>query len=177
MMLGTYGFAASLYPQGVSGKTNRYTDVGVDAQVEHGMGTTTVIGRATYIHERQHLDAFIAQDPQGAESLQPTLATLRANVGVLANQRYGATVGFFQTTGTRDTVLFAPASLTGSRTGSPDTMGETAEVTYNAWENTRFGLQYVRYSKFNGASTSYDVLGGRRAADNNTLYVYTWFAF
>lgn len=177
MMLGTYGFAASLYPQGVSGKTNRYTDVGVDAQVEHGVGTTTVIGRATYIHERQHLDAFIAQDPQGAESLQPTLATLRANVGVLANQRYGATVGFFQTTGTRDTVLFAPASLTGSRTGSPDTMGETAEVTYNAWENTRFGLQYVRYSKFNGASTSYDVLGGRRAADNNTLYVYTWFAF
>jgi len=177
MMFGTYGFSASLYPQGVTGKTNRYTDIGVDAQVEHNMGTTTVIGHATYIHEQQHLDALFTQDPQGSESLQPTLATLRANIGFLSNQRYGATVGFFQTTGTRDTLLFAPASLTGSRTGSPNTVGETAELTYNAWENTRFGLQYIFYSKFNGASTAYDNVGGRRAADNNTLYMYTWFAF
>lgn len=177
MMLGTYGFAANLYPRGVSGKTNRYTDIGVDAQVEHNMGTMTIIGRATYIHEQQHLDALFTQDPQGAESLRPTLSTVRANVGFLSNQRYGATVGFFQTTGTRDTLVFAPGSLTGSRTGSPNTAGETAELTYNAWENTRFGLQYVRYGKFNGASTAYDMLGGRRASDNNTLYMYTWLAF
>src|SRR6185312_5150655 len=153
MMLGTYGFAANLYPQGVTGPTNRYTDIGVDAQVEHGIGTTMLIGRASYIHERQRLDAF------------------------LANQRYGATVGFFQTTGTRDTLLFAPAAFSGSRTGSPNTTGETAELIYNAWENTRVGVQYVYYSKFNGASTAYDIAGGRRASDNNTLYLYTWLAF
>ena len=177
MMVGTYGFAANLYPQGVSGKTNRYTDVGVDAQVEHSVGTTSVIGRATYIHEQQHLDALFTQASQGAQSLQPTLSTVRANVSFLSNQRYGATVGVFQTTGTSDTLLFAPGSLTGSRTGSPNTTGETAELTYNAWENTRFGLQYVRYSRFNGASTSYDILGGRQASANNTLYAYTWLAF
>ncbi len=177
VMLGTYGFAANLYPQGVSGKTNRYTDIGVDAQVEHSAGTSTIIGRATYIHEQQHLDALFSQDPQAAESLQPTLSTVRANVAWLMDQRYGVTAGVFQTTGTRDTLLFAPASLTGSRTGSPNTTGESLELTYNAWENTRFGLQYVRYSKFNGASTSYDMLGGRSASANNTLYAYTWFAF
>lgn len=177
VMLGTYGFAANLYPQGVAGKTNRYTDIGVDAQVEHNVNATTVIGRATYIHERQHLDALFAQSPQGAQSLEPTLSTIRANVSVLSNQRYGATIGVFQTTGTRDSLLFAPLSLTGSRTGSPNTAGETAELTYNAWENARVGLQYVRYSRFNGASTSYDLAGGRRASDNNTLYMYTWLAF
>ena len=177
MMLGTYGFAANLYPQGVTGPTNRYTDIGVDAQVEHGIGTTMLIGRASYIHERQRLDAFLANGAQGAEELKPTLATLRANVSVFANQRYGATVGFFQTTGTRDTLLFAPAAFSGSRTGSPNTTGETAELIYNAWENTRVGVQYVYYSKFNGASTAYDIAGGRRASDNNTLYVYTWLAF
>ena len=177
MMLGTYGFAANLYPQGVTGPTNRYTDIGVDAQVEHGMGTTMLIGRATYIHEQQHLDAFFGNGAQAAEGLTPTLATLRANVSMLANQRYGATVGYFQTTGTTDTLLFAPAVFSGSRTGSPNTAGETAELTYNAWENTRLGLQYVYYSKFNGASTAYDVAGGRRASDNNTLYLYTWLAF
>ncbi|MEO9020368.1 MAG: cytochrome C [Gemmatimonadaceae bacterium] len=177
MMIGTYGFGANLYPQGVIGKTNRYTDVGADAQVEHSMGTTVVIGRATYIHERQHLAAAFTQAPQGAESLEPALSTVRANVGFLANQRYGGTVGFFQTTGTRDTLLFTPSVLTGSRTGSPNSAGESVELTYNAWENTRFGLQYVRYSKFNGASTAYDVSGGRSASDNNTLYMYTWLAF
>jgi hypothetical protein len=52
-----------------------------------------------------------------------------------------------------------------------------AELTYNAWENTRFGLQYVRYNTFNGSSTSYDVVEGRRASANNTLYAYTWLAF
>lgn len=177
MMLGTYGFAANLYPQGVIGPTNRYTDIGVDAQVEHGMGTTMLIGRATYIHEQQHLNAFFGGEAPAAESLTPTLATLRANVSLLANQRYGATVGFFQTTGTTDSLLFAPAEFSGSRTGSPNTAGETAELTYNAWENTRVGLQYVYYTKFNGASTAYDVAGGRKASDNNTLYLYTWLAF
>ncbi|HEY5086220.1 MAG TPA: hypothetical protein VII66_02565, partial [Gemmatimonadaceae bacterium] len=177
MMLGTYGFSANLYPQGVSGKTNRYTDIGVDAQVEHRMGTANLIGRATYIHEQQHLDAFLAQDPAGAVELQPTLSTVRASVSFLPSERYGVDVGYFQTTGTRDTVLFAPGSMTGSRTGSPNTAGEIGEVTFNAWENTRLGLQYVFYSKFNGAATAYDVVGGRRASDNNTLYLYTWLAF
>jgi hypothetical protein len=177
MMLGTYGFSANLYPQGVSGKTNRYTDIAVDAQVEHRMGTANLIGRATYIHEQQHLDAFRAQDPAGAAELQPTLSTVRASVSFLPSERYSVNIGYFQTMGTRDTVLFAPSSVTGSRTGNPNTAGETGEVTFNAWENTRFGLQYVVYSKFNGASTAYDVLGGRQASDNNTLYLYTWLAF
>jgi hypothetical protein len=175
MMVGTYGLSANLYPQGVSGKTNRYTDIGLDAQVEHSMGSATLIGRATYIHEQQHLDAFL--DQQLAERVNPTLSTVRASIGLLPSQRYSFNLGYFQTTGTSDTLLFAPAALTGSRTGSPTTVGEMGEITYNAWENTRFSLQYILYNKFNGASTSYDIAGGRRASGNNTLYLYTWMAF
>jgi len=176
-MLGTYGLAANLYPQGVSGTTNRYTDIGVDAQIEHTLHGKTLIGHATYIHERQHLDAFRAEASPASEGLQPTLSTFRANVDFLPNMRYGFTLGYFQTTGTSDTLLYTSGSLTGSRTGSPNTQGEMGEITYNAWENTRFGLQYVLYNKFNGATSAYDVVGGRRAWDNNTLYLYTWLAF
>jgi hypothetical protein len=84
--------------------------------------------------------------------------------------------GYFQTTGTSDDVLFAPAPVTGSRTGSPNSRGATGEFAVNPWQNMRFALQYVAYNRFNGASTDYDG-AGRKAADNNTLFLYLWFAF
>jgi hypothetical protein len=35
----------------------------------------------------------------------------------------------------------------------------------------------VAYGRFNGASTAYDVPGGRNASQNNTLYGFLWLAF
>jgi hypothetical protein len=177
LMVGTYGFSANVYPAGVSGTTNRYTDVGLDAQVEHAVGTTTVIGRATYIHEQQRLDAFATAFPPEAERAHQSLSTVRANVGILPSQRFALNLGYFQTTGTRDTLLFAPESVTGSRTGSPRTAGEIGELVYNPWQNFRLGLQYTLYNEFNGGRTAYDLAGGRRASDNDALYLYAWLAF
>jgi hypothetical protein len=175
LMLGTYGFSAQLYPTGITGPTNRYTDVGVDAQVEQKAGTGMVIGRAAFVHEQQALDAMFAAGE--SQNLKDNLSTARASVSFLPSLRWGATLGYFQTSGSSDTTLFAPAELTGSRTGSPNTSGIVGELDFNAWQNTRFGLQYVAYGKFNGAGNNYDVAGGRRAGDNNTLYLYTWIAF
>ena len=175
LMVGTYGLAASLYPTGVVGPTNRYVDVAVDAQVEQKLGESMVIGRATLIHEQQTLDATFAASE--SQNLKNNLSTARASVGFVPNLRWGANLGYFQTSGSSDTLLFAPAALSGSRTGSPNTSGLIGELTFNAWQNTRLGLQYVAYTKFNGASTTYDVAAGRSAADNNTLYLYTWMAF
>jgi hypothetical protein len=48
-----------------------------------------------------------------------------------------------------------------------------------AWDNAedrrrnRIILQYVDYSKFNGASTNYNGYG-RNARDNNTIYIAWW---
>jgi len=174
-MLGTYGFSGQLYPSGVTGPTNHYTDAAVDGQLEQKAGSATLIGRAAYIHEKQKLDATFAAG--GSEKATNDLSTARASVSFLPNLRWGTTLGFFETSGSSDVILFAPGGVTGSRTGSPDTSGLVGEVQYNAWQNTRFGLQYVAYSKFNGAGTAYDMSGGRNARDNNTLYFYTWLAF
>ena len=38
-------------------------------------------------------------------------------------------------------------------------------------------VQYTVYRRFNGRRNAYDVLGGRRARDNNRVYVYTWIIF
>jgi hypothetical protein len=40
----------------------------------------------------------------------------------------------------------------------------------------RAGVQYTRYSKFQGASTNYDG-NGRNARDNNSLFFYVWAAY
>ena len=175
LMLGTYGFVAHVFPSGVTGPTNNYTDVAVDAQVEQRAGTSTWIGRGSYIHEKQELNAAFAE----GEATDPhlTLWTARASVAYLPNLKYSFTLGYFQTSGTTDPVLYAPEPLAGSSSGSPNTSGLIGEFNYNAWQNTRLGLQYTAYNHFNGSSSAYDVLRGRNASDNNTLYLYTWLAF
>jgi hypothetical protein len=175
LMLGTYGFITRVFPSGVTGPTNHYTDVAVDAEVEQRRGAATWIGRGAYIHERQRLDAaFGAGEATRADQ---TLSTARANVAYLPSQRYSLSLGYFQTSGTTDPLLYAPAPVTGSATGSPNSAGVIGEVNFNAWLNTRFGVQYTAYTRFNGASHGYDIAGGRNAADNNTLYLYSWLAF
>ncbi|MFI5256966.1 MAG: cytochrome C [Gemmatimonadales bacterium] len=175
LMLGTFGFAAHLYPSGISGLTNRYTDVAVDGQIEQRQGTASWIGRASFIHERQQLTA--TQAAGGADNIDQNVSTARASVAYLPNMRYSMTLGYFQTTGSTDSTLYAPTAMVGSRLGRPNTSGAIGEITYNAWQNARLGLHYTAYSKFNGASTAYDIAGGRNASDNNTLYLYLWTAF
>jgi hypothetical protein len=74
-------------------------------------------------------------------------------------------------------VRYAPDEVSGSRTGSPNTSGLIGEIDVNPWQNTRLGLQYISYNKFNGSSTSYGMAGARSASDNNTLYLSIWLAF
>jgi hypothetical protein len=175
-MIGTYGFAARIYPEGVTGPTNNYTDAAIDAQIEHQAKIGMWIGRAAFIHESQTLSAFEAAAPPEAAALHENLSTLRTNLTFEPSIRYAFTAGYFQTTGTTDAVIFAPASVTGSRTGSPNSRGLVGEAAVNPWQNTRLGLQYTAYTLFNGASNDYDA-SGRKAADNNNLFLYLWLAF
>jgi hypothetical protein len=176
LMIGTYGLSARLFPAGVRGETNRFTDVGVDAQVEHALSRGSLIGRASYLHERQKLAASVGADPAGAANASNTLEVTRVNLSWLPGERYSLTGGWFGTTGSSDAILYAPAPVVGSATGAPNTSGGVAEATFSPWQNTRLGVQYVAFRRFNGASHNYDG-SGRDAADNNTLYSYFWFAF
>jgi hypothetical protein len=177
LMVGTYGLAATLYPTGVSQFTNRFTDVGIDAQYERTLGTGVLIARTTYLHERQSLAGLI-ETAGDASAPNPTdaLNELRINASYIPTPRFTFTAGYFTTTGTRDTALFAPATVTGSATGSPNSNGAIGEVDFNAWLNTRLGAQYILYNHFNGASRAYDG-SARNASGNNTLYLFLWVAF
>lgn len=175
--LGTYGLSARLFPTGVTGPVDRFTDVGGDLQYERrtgkaGLGSFVV--HATYTHEQQKLDGTFAAG--GSANPRNSLNRFRADAAILTPSRIGGTLGFFATSGTADAGLYAPAAVTGSATGKPNSSGVIAEIQFMPWINTRFSAQYVAYQKFNGGSSNYDG-AGRNASDNNTLYLLAWLMF
>jgi len=174
LMLGTYGMHASLFPDALSGPTNRFTDAAVDAQFETKAGNGNLVARGTWMHESQTLDAAVASG--GAANVDNNLTTFRLNATYYPTQLLGVTGGYFQTTGSTDAVLYPANPVDGSANGSPKTTGFLGEVDFNPWENTRVGLQYTGYSKFNGGGTNYDG-NGRNASSNNTLFLFLWMAF
>jgi hypothetical protein len=49
-------------------------------------------------------------------------------------------------------------------------------VFWTPIQNVRVGLQYYKFTQYNGASTNYDG-NGANASDNNTLFFYVWGAY
>ncbi len=169
--IGTYGLSANIYPSGISGATDNYTDVAFDFQVEHALGKNEMIFHSTWIHENQDLKATYAAG--GSANSTNSLSTFRIDGSYMFCDGLDVMAQYFNTYGSADGGLYSPASVTGSLTGSPNSSGVIAEFDFSPWQNTRLGLQYVMYTKFNGGSTNYDG-SGRDAANNNTLYVSTW---
>ncbi|MEO7967007.1 MAG: hypothetical protein ABIT38_24170 [Gemmatimonadaceae bacterium] len=174
-MIGTYGFDASMWGHGITGPTDRYTDIAADAQYETSVTKTPLmLFRGSFTHERQRTStAFL-----DGEAQKPTrnLNIVRANASFQPSLKHGFTVGLYATSGTGDTLVYAPNPIGGSRIGVPNTNAFTGEYVFNAWQNVRFGAQFQMFTKFNGASNNYDG-SGRKASDNNTLYLYSWLAF
>lgn len=166
--VGAFGLSAHLYPSGVSGSTDNYRDLAVDSQYEvlfPNHSSLTVHG--LYIHETQTLDASYASG--GASSKDNTLNSWAINAQYYWYERFGPSIGYFDTTGSNDPLLYSD-----SATGSPDSNGWIFQWTYLPAQNVQIGAQYTLYNKFDGASSNYDGQG-RNASDNNTLYLFAWF--
>jgi hypothetical protein len=174
---GTYGLWLKRFPGGgtpLAGPTDRFLDVALDAQYQYLSDPHTLTVRSTWIHERQDWNASFA----AGATANPTdiLRTFRANGTYFFRRRVGGSAGFFSTDGDTDPLLYPPGPVSGSLTGSPNSRGYIVEADCLPWQNTKFSLQYVWYTKFNGAAANYDG-AGRNASANNTLYLSAWVAF
>ncbi|MBI3791065.1 MAG: cytochrome C [Gemmatimonadetes bacterium] len=174
LMVGTFGMSARRFPAGVSGLTDTYTDIAFDAQHEMPVGDGHLVTRLSFINENQTLDASFASTASAHAT--NSLQTLRLNSSWYISPRFGLSAGVFTTTGTADTLLFAPGAVSGSANGKPDTRGGMLELSVNTWDNARFLVQYTLYDTFNGGSANYDG-SGRKASSNNALYLAWWLAF
>jgi hypothetical protein len=174
LMIGTFGMRTSLFPDVLTGPRDTYSDVGIDAQFESTVGSGNMVVRGSWIHENQTLDATFGSG--GSANGKNSLKSLRVNASYYPRQWLGVTGGYFDTSGSTDAGLYAPADVEGSANGSPKTNGFIGEVDFNPWENTRLGLQYTNYSNFNGQKANYDG-SGRNASGNNTLFAFVWLVF
>ncbi len=173
--VGTFGIASSVYPIGISGATDKYTDVGFDAQYEYNADNGgSCILHAAYITEKQKLDATYAAE--GSDNASDNLNSLKLDLTYNFPAWVSLTAAYFSTGGSVDAGLYSPGDITGSLNGSPASSGEILQVAFLPWMNTQFALQYTLYNKFNGNSSNYDG-SGRNASDNNTLYVMGWVVF
>lgn len=164
--VGTLGMIAHVYPTGVSGLTDNYIDLGVDSQYQVLWDHSSLNVHALYIHENQKLNATFADG--GSTNLNDNLNSWDINAQYYWQESYGPSLGFFDTTGSTDPLLYS-----GSRTSSPDSSGWQLQWTYLPWQNVQLGAQYTIYTRFNGASSNYDG-SGRSAGDNDTLYMFAW---
>ena len=151
--VGAYGMETKMYPNGVSGETDDYTDTALDAQFEMPISNDLLAIHTTYIHEKQKLHVT---DPGNNHKLN----TFRLNGIYHWGNRADAALGYFSMTGDSN-------PLWNTANGKPDTRGWVGQVTYLPWQNTKFGLQYTGYSKFDGTSSG--------ASDNNSVYLFGWF--
>jgi hypothetical protein len=171
--------AGATGPVPLRGPFNRFKDVAEDLQYQFVSDDHQFTVAGTHIHEAMSLDASFASLASANPS--DTLTTTRLWATYYYRRHVGATLGFFSTTGSVDTGLYAPPvpaapGVVTSANGAPDTRGWIAEVNYLPWLNVKLSAQYVNYTKFNGGSTNYDG-AGRNASDNNALYLLLWFAY
>jgi hypothetical protein len=172
--LGTYGVAARVYAEhnNFSIGTDRYRDIAFDGQYQYIAGDHIVTSEATLIRERQRLRASF-QDGL-ASNAESTLRTIRAGAHYYYRRKWGGGLQYFTTSGSQDSLRYdTGAAVTGSTAGSPDSKGWIGEVAYFPWQNVRLSLRYTAYREFNGGRDNYDGFG-RRARDNNSLFLLAW---
>jgi hypothetical protein len=186
LQVGFVGLSVKRQPfQPTTTETNRSTDYGLDASYQFNIGTPQAFdAHVSWIHEKRYLDASYAIGV--SDSTSNNLDTFQMDVSYIMDQTWATTAAVFNTNGSTNHLMFAPAPVFGSASGAPTSGGYTARLEWipfgkmgsfaSPWVNLRMGLQYTGYWRFNGGSTNYDGFG-RSASDNNTVFLYTWLAF
>jgi hypothetical protein len=183
--IGTIGLFANTFPSRIHGfGTDRFLDLGLDSQYQFRGDPHSASVQASWIHEDQRLSASHALG--FAANTSDRLDFFKIKASYLYQDTYGATVSYFWNSGTRDTGLFAPGPISGSNNGKPDSSGWVFELDwlpfmhspseFAPFAQTKIGLQYTLYDRFNGGTKNYDGFA-RNASDNNTIFLFGIIAF
>jgi len=181
LMVGHYGMVTHIFPAGQTrGSSDQFTDIAFDAQYQYIAKRHKFAILGTWIHEIQNWDGSYSLGNTANRS--DVLDTFRINCNYSYMSHYGTfggNVAYFSTFGNKDTGLYAPDPVDGSRNGRPNSNGVILQAEYlpPIWgRRSKIVVQYTIYSNFNGASNDYDG-SGRDASDNNTLYLLAWLMF
>jgi hypothetical protein len=176
-MIGSYGIDARKFPDSLdpTGPSDRFFDVALDAQYQYLTDLHRFSAQATWIREKQSLDASFGSG--AASSPSNALKTFKGKLTYYYDRQYGATLAYFHTYGDTDAAAYDTGEpVTGSASGSPNTSGYTLELDWLPRRDVRIAAQYTTYRQFNGATANYDGFG-RSARDNDALFLLAWLMF
>jgi hypothetical protein len=188
LMIGTFGMFANIAPdRDYQNGTNKITDLGFDAQYQWIGDMHAITARASYIRENQQLDSSYLT--QASSNSSNDLNSFKGSLSYIYDHSYSLTAGYFSTTGSADAKIYAGNGgdpLVVNPNGSPNSAGYIFDIAYLPfshgapgpwpWLNTRIGLSYTVFTKYDGLKTNIDGYG-RNASDNNTLMLYAFTAF
>ena len=166
LMFGTFGMLADVKPDPMASATDRFTDIGIDAQYQYITDLHAFTLKASYIWENEKLDA-------SGGGTKDHLDSFRLSGTYVYDRMVSLQAGYFDLHGSTDANFFD------SPTGSPDSRGYTVDVGYMPfnkggpeaypWVNGRIGVQWNRFTEVDGESA--------HAGDNDSVVAYLWVAF
>jgi hypothetical protein len=186
LMVGTFGMSLDVHPwldpTFVTGTTatiplsDKFTDIGFDSQYQYQGDNYWLTLRGSYIREFQRLDASFANFAAANPTNLLNSLKLQASFAYGGDNRVVFTGQYFDIRGTADPLLYVnPLDPNANTPNSNGWMAEIAYIPFGVsksigwpWFNTRIGLQYIFYNKFDGSTIG--------AHDNNTLFLHAWFA-
>ncbi len=189
LMVGTFGLHGETVPAGVIGTgTDKYTDVGFDAQYQYDGDPWSVTLKAANTYEIQRLDSSFAQGISANRT--GWLNSFKASGSFVWDHTYSLTGGYFNVRGSPDAGLWGAASVV----NSPNGQGLIFDMAYLPFSkgapgpdknfNVRLGVQYIKYLQLYGGTNNFDgqlgtpgAGGTHNASGNDTLFVYAWAAF
>jgi len=184
--LGTFGMNAD-YTRGGNGGGNgiagsdNYTDLALDGQYQYIGEDHIFSASASVIRENQNLKS--SYNTGAASHPTDDLTQYKVTGSYFYQRKFGGSLIFTQIEGSTDALKYPASGSSPSGANSPNTTSETLELDYLPFLNTKLFVQGTVYQKFNGSSGAYDGsitsanVSGRKASDNNTLYVGLWTNF
>lgn len=179
-------YNCSPFDQACSTATNSFRDIAVDSQYQYNKGEPWIFSAQTsFEHESNDLSANLHGPAAYAlplSSATHTLNEFNINGRAYYNRMYGVNLGYSMITGSSDLGLYGSNATStspvpgASLNGSPNSSWWTLEFNFLPLQNMRFTLQYLAYTKINGASSNYDGLGNN-ARGQNHLTGAIWWAF
>ncbi|HLH96168.1 MAG TPA: cytochrome C [Xanthobacteraceae bacterium] len=182
LMVGTFGSQTNVHnwinpgtgDTSTFAQTDKFTDIGFDAQYQYQGDNYWLTLRGSYIHEFQQLDSTFSQGGSANLNNDVNSLHLQASFAYGLDNRIVLTGQYFNVWGSSDPILYS-----GLASGfSPNSDGFIAEIAYIPfsaskapgwpWGNVRIGLDYTFYNKFDGTTVG--------ASANNTLFLHLWFA-
>lgn len=181
--IGGFVMDAHLHPgrDRTSGLTDGYTDWGLDGSWQKPLASGDVLSfNARYTRERQRLEASCALAGGDESCPGAHLSDLRADASYYWRNKVGATVQVFDTWGDANPFIYPD-----NRSFRPDSSGVLLQLDGTPFggrpqparrANLRVGLQYMLFTRFNGAGRNFDGMGSK-ASGNNSIRLFSWLAF